>query len=373
MKKILIVAGEVSGDQHGAELLRALKERASISAFGIGGDALRAAGMDITIHLEKMAFLGIGEVLRHLPFILRVHNQLLEQARAEQPDCAVLIDYPGFNMRLAGALKKQNIPVVYYISPQLWAWGRRRVHKIRRRVNKMIVIFPFEKTFYAGYGIEAEYVGHPLVDKHSGRTEQDIKTLNPEDAVLGILPGSRKQEVITLLPGMIETARKLFLEKKIRRALIVRVPHIPDNTYGQFLKPQDSFMEVTEGPLARILPQLDAAIVASGTATLETGFYQVPMVIAYHVNALTYLLGRLLVKVKYIGLANIVAGTEVAPELIQQDFTPEKAARLLSAMLTQSGNRAARQRLAIIREKLGQPGAARRAAQVILDFLEKNI
>ena len=220
MNKVLIIAGEVSGDHHGAALVKELKNiNSNISFFGIGGDEIKKEGMNILFHIEEMAFLGVGEVIRHLPFIWKVKNTLIERAKYEKPNCAVLIDYPGFNIRIAKILKSLSIPVLYYISPQLWAWGQRRINKIRKYVDKMIVLFPFEKAFYETHGIRAEYVGHPLVDKHEAHLPKEMKKIDPQNITLGLLPGSRKQEVKSLLPKMIDTARELYNHKKITNNL----------------------------------------------------------------------------------------------------------------------------------------------------------
>ncbi len=373
MRKILLVAGEVSADQHGAALIKELKKIDDrLQFFGIGGDALSAQGMDLVVHLDRMAFLGIGEVVGHLPYIRRVFRQLLERVRREKPQAAVLIDYPGFNLRLARSLKKMDIPVIYYISPQLWAWGKRRVKKIKRYVDKMLVLFPFEKDFYARHGIKAEYVGHPLVDLHAGYLPQHIKEIDEKYVSLGLLPGSRLNEVRHLLLPMVQTARRLYHAGKIHHAEIVRVPHIEIKEYRKFLSKRDGFISVVNRSLHEVLPAYDAAIVASGTATLETAYFAVPMLIVYYVNPLTFWLAKKLVKLKYIGLANIVAEERVAPELIQHDFQPQTAAAIISDMLVPKTNRAIRSRMEGVRKKLGQPGASARAAQIIDRFLKQD-
>lgn len=371
MNKVLLIAGEVSGDHHGAALIKELKKiNPDLSFFGIGGDELKNLGMEILYHVEEMAFLGVGEVIRHLPFIWKVKNSLVERARSEMPECAILIDYPGFNIRIAQKLKSMSIPILYYISPQLWAWGQRRIDKIRKYVDKMIVLFPFEKTFYEKHGIKAEYVGHPLVDKHASHLPDQIKKINPEKMILGLLPGSRKQEVNSLLPKMVETARKLIDGSKIHKVEIAKVGHLDKVYYSNLLTEDDQCISIVETDLYKRLPDYDAVIVASGTATLETGYYGVPMLIVYHVNPITYWLGRMLIKVPFIGLVNIVAEKQVAVELIQGDFNVNKAAEHLAVMLKPENNLEIRRTLHIIREKLGNPGASKRAAKVIDEFVK---
>ena len=368
--KILLIAGEVSGDLHAAELLKKMQGKdPSLKFFGIGGENLAALGMDIFYPIEQMAFLGIAEVIRHLPFIHKVHKHLVDWSKENSPDCVILVDYPGFNLKLARSLHNISIPVVYYISPQLWAWGKGRIKKVKKYIDKMIVLFPFEKKYYAAHGIKAEYVGHPLSDKHSGYLPAEFKKVQSGHVKLGLLPGSRKQEVHELLPRMLETARKLFTEKHINQAEVVRVKHLPTEMYNGLLKDSDNFIRLVAKPLNELLPDYDAVLVASGTATLECGYYCVPTVVVYHVNALTYYLGKLLVKLKNIGLINIVAEKEVAVELIQHEFTAARALLEVKKLLSPKENLEKREELKIIREKLGPVGAAQRAAEVVLEFL----
>jgi len=372
--KILIIAGEVSGDHHAAELVKAMQQSGKAFTFhGIGGDDLQECGMELFFHVRDMAFLGIAEVLRHLPFIRRVMLTIVEWARKERPACVILVDYPGFNLRLAARLKKIGIPVVYYISPQLWAWGRGRIHKIRRDVDLMLVLFPFEQKFYADYGIEAHYVGHPLVDKHTRHLPEQVKTPQPGNVIVGLLPGSRKQEVRLLLPTMLESVRRLRNASDLDRVEIIRVEHIEESFYRSFYSSgDDEFITLKKANLRDVLRHYDAVAVASGTATLECAFYAVPMVIVYHVSLLTYWLGRMLVKVPFIGLANIVAEQQVAKELIQDDLYAAALADELHRLLQPQANREAREKLKTVRQKLGQPGASDRAAGEIIAFLKKR-
>lgn len=370
---ILLIASEVSADHHGARMIAELKKlRSDFRLWGIGGDELQKQGMEVLFHVKQMSFLGVGEVIRHLPFVRRVMQTIKQRAAQQKPNLAILIDYPGFNLRLAKALKKMNIPVVYYISPQLWAWGKGRIKTIKECVDLMLVLFPFEKDFYEAHGVRAEYVGHPLVDKHHAYLPQTFKQVEQGKVTLGLLPGSRRNEIKTLLPRMIETANLLFESGAIQKVIIAKVPHIEESFYPHLAEISDDRFKLKEIAMENLLPELDAALVASGTATLETAYYAVPMVIVYHVNALTYWLGRLLVKVKHIGLANIVAEEEIAPELIQHDFTAQKAADLLQKMLNPQINEQLRKRMLIIRQKLGAPGASQRAAEKIHRFLSEK-
>ncbi len=371
--EFLIIAGEASADSHGAALIAGLKKAQPRCTFwGIGGEAMQSQGLSLQIHMKEMAFLGVGEVVRHLPFIKKVFRDILNAARQNKPRAAILIDYPGFNLRLAKKLRQMGIPVIYYISPQLWAWGKRRVSKIRRYVDLMLVLFPFEQEFYRRHGIEAHYVGHPLVDHHHRFLPETLKTIDPQNVTLGLLPGSRINEINSLLPRMLQTARILKRRGIIHRAEIVRAEHIEEDLIHNLLQPGDEFLSVVQRSLHEALPAYDAVIVASGTATLECAYFAVPMLIVYRVHALTFWLAKRLVKIKYIGLANIVAEKEVAKELIQSDFTAERAAGFLKEILQPETNRLLRADLLDVREKLGAPGASRRAAGHILRYLEQS-
>jgi lipid-A-disaccharide synthase len=372
-KKILLIAAEVSGDAHAAEVVRFLKQKQpNLNFFGIGGDELAGLGMELFYHVSQMAFMGIGEVIKHLPFIRKVHNRLVEWAKTEKPDCIILVDYPGFNLKLAKSLHKLSIPIIYYISPQLWAWNTGRVKKIKKYVDQMIVLFPFEEKFYHEHGIPAKHVGHPLVDHHQRFLPTAQKTITENAVTIGLLPGSRKQEVTSLLERMIETARVLHKNKIIRKAEIIKVGHLEEKIYSNLLSKADSFITIVQKTLRECLLTYDAVIVASGTATLECGYFGVPMLIVYQVNRLTYFLGKLLVKIKNIGLVNIVAEKEVARELIQDDFTVETAAKEMGQLLEPENNLRVRENLMIIREKLGAPGASQRAGELVLDILNKS-
>ena len=361
MTKILIIAGEVSGDSHAAALIDELKKiNSDLNYWGIGGNALKKRGMHLFYSIDQMAFLGIGEVIRHLPFIRKVHNYIVEWAKKEKPVLAILVDYPGFNLKIAKSLYKLKIPVVYYISPQLWAWGQGRVEKMRRFVKKLLVLFPFEKKFYAEHSIDAQYVGHPLVDRHFKKLPENFKKIEKGKIKIGLLPGSRKQEISSLLPTMVKCAEVLKNDAIIDKAEILCVDHI-----------RDDFINLFKGELSEVLPTYDTVFVASGTATLECGYYCVPMVIGYKVNFLTYFLARRLVKIKNIGLVNIVAEKDVATELIQNDFHVNNAVRELKKLLSQEPNLQKRNELKIIREKLGDPGASERAAHEVNNLVQE--
>jgi len=366
-KTLIIIAGEVSGDIHGARLVAALKSlNPHLDIQGIGGDLMVKEGMKPQFHIKQMAFLGLVEVLKHLPFINKVFREMTDLVKSTRPAAVILIDYPGFNLRFAKKIHKMGIPVVYYISPQLWAWGKKRVFKVKKYINKMLVIFPFEKEFYKDYGIESDYVGHPIADNHFDHV--DPKVTQKNDLTLGLLPGSRHQELENLLPDMIKTARLLKDSGKIDHALLLKVDTISPDEYKKYIG-ENSFIELHRSTPESFYNQLDTALVSSGTATLETGYFRVPMVIVYRVSPLTWFFGSRLVKVDVVGLANIVAGEKIAEEMLQNAFQPDKAKNELERLLDPEVNKNVRAKLAIIKEKLGMPGTANRAAKIINDLI----
>jgi lipid-A-disaccharide synthase len=368
-KKLMIIAGEVSGDIHGAHLMAALKSETPLLEFiGIGGDLMIREGLDASFHIRQMAFLGIVEVAKHLPFIRNVFKKMYALAASAKPDAIILIDYPGFNLRFAKRIDKMDIPVIYYISPQLWAWGKKRVYKIKKYIDKMLVIFPFEKEFYAHFNIPADYVGHPLADNFYNQVRP--KKMVPGKKVLGLLPGSRHQELELLLPDMIKTAKILISQKTIQKALILQVNTINESYYKSLIG-EESGIELYNKNVSDFYNQIDAALVSSGTASLESAYFQVPLVIVYRVSRLTWILGKMFVKLDIIGLPNIVAGKKIARELLQNDFVPENAGNLLTQLLEPETNTKRREELMIIRDKLGLPGASKRAAKGIIAFISR--
>lgn len=368
MHKILLIAAEKSADQLAAALIQNLKNKLTIDLFGIGGDNLQYQGMRLLQHMDQMAFMGIGEILRKLPFIRKVKQQILAEVEIEKPDLAILVDYPGFNLRMARYLHERDIRVIYYISPKLWAWGKGRIKKIQRYVDHMIVLFPFEEKFYRKHQVSVSYAGHPLVEELQPHLKEEI-TGDPRKRCLGILPGSRSQEVQSLLESMLESARQLRQAGKIDQAEILKVPGLEMDLYQSHLRAEDTFIQIVEKPMYKVLPAYFAAIVASGTATLETGYFGVPMLIVYRVNALTYWLAKRLVTLTHVGLVNIVAEKEVAKELLQHDFTVEAAVKELSHLIEPEANKRKREELQIVRDKLGAPGASERAAEAVAQFI----
>ena len=368
---VLIVAGEASGDMHGAGIVKALLQaEPDAEIFGIGGNHMRAAGMEILYHINAMGILGFTEVLRHLPFIRRVMRDLVGQARQRRPDVAILIDYPGFNLRLAKKLRDERIKILYYIAPQVWAWAARRVDKMKKLIDQMAVVFDFEVPLFQRAGLRTEFVGHPLLEglrPELSRVEFFARHhLDPELPLLGLLPGSRAQEVERLLPDMLQTARLLKKQIPHLQIALTAAPTVERQVYKNYLKGENGVRVVEHGPY-EVMRDSRACIVASGTATLETACFATPLAVVYRISPLSYAIGKRLVKLPYIGLVNIVAGKEIVPEFVQNDFEPQKVAAAIAPFLHDSEERRRLQlELQEVRAKLGTPGASERTALLAL-------
>ncbi len=378
-KRVLIVAGEASADLHGANLVQALQDLdASVEFWGIGGDAMEAAGVRILIHSADMAVVGLTEVFSRLRTIVRAHTRLKSILRHRRPDLLILIDYPDFNIHLARTAKRSNVPVLYYISPQVWAWRRRRIKKIARRVDRMAVILPFERDVYKSTSLHVEYVGHPLLDIKPPRLDRDgaIMEMGLADAVpiLGLLPGSRKEEIETLLPAMVGAAETVAERYPSLMCILPRASTIAPDLIEPLIRDSAAVIKVFDGDIYRALSLCDLALVASGTATLETAIMGVPMVIAYRVSPVSYRLAKMVVRVPFISLVNLVAGEEIVPELIQDEVKPERlAAEALSILEDRALRDAMKAKLAGVRDRLGQGGASRRTARIALEMMTKDV
>jgi lipid-A-disaccharide synthase len=369
----MILAGEASGDLHGGPLARALRaRRPEISLVGFGGKAMRQAGVDVRFDIERLAVVGLVEVLTHFSVILSAYRLALSLLD-EGIDVLVLIDYPDFNLRLARAAKTRGIPVVYYVSPQIWAWRAGRIKTIAERVDRMLVVFPFEKPLYDAAGVPCEFVGHPLLNDFRSPSYADkhdyLKSLglaSPAPTV-ALLPGSRVKEVTTLLPVMLNALERLAATMPSIQAVLPVAPSLT----REWIERQTAICPVpircVEGDLYNLLGTADVAMVASGTATLQVALAGVPMVIVYKVSALTYAIARWLIRIPSVGLVNIVAGEACVPELIQADASPERlTAEVLHLFENASAREGMRQRLKGVASKLGEPGAAERVAQAVL-------
>lgn len=366
--ELLVVAGEASGDLHGARLLTELRRlRPGLSAFGLGGSELRAAGLATIADSAEVAVVGITEVLKVLPRVRQVFAELLREVDRRRPRAALLIDFPDFNLRLAGELKRRGVPVVYYVSPQVWAWRRGRVKTIARRVDRMLVLFPFEVDFYRRAGVAAIHVGHPLVDEVPPLPGAWDAGAPPGEKPyrLALLPGSRASEVAALLPAMLETVRLLAGELPVV-ATLIKAPTIARETLEEAVALSGLPVGIVAGDRFATIAGSHLALCASGTATLEVGLLGTPMVVLYRLAGWTYVMARLLVHLPYFSLVNLVLGRAVVPELLQRQATPPRIAAEARRLLTDAGARqAVRSGLAELRARLGEGGASGRAAREV--------
>jgi len=372
---IFMVAGEASGDLHGANLVRHLRPMLpGARFFGIGGEAMAAQGVEIVFDCAKLAVVGLTEIAGKMSTIVRAFAWAARSLDTIRPEVAILIDFPDFNLRIAGIARRRGIPVVYYIAPQVWAWRRGRIGRIAERVTKLLVIFPFEEDLFRGAGIDALYVGHPLLDAigEAGSSEPDSRDwgLSPLYPVVGLFPGSRPREVDVLLPPMVEAAARLRQVFPRMQFILGQAPSLDPARVERLLQGAPVPVRRIDGHTHRAMRLCDAAIVASGTATLELALFEVPMVIVYKVSVLTYLVGRSLVRVPSIGLANLVSGKQIVPELIQGEVTGRGIFEACLPLVTNSVYRAAvKKELRRVRAALGEPGASRRAAESVLSIV----
>jgi lipid-A-disaccharide synthase len=377
-KRLLLVAGEASGDAHGADLVQTLKQHApDIEVFGVGGPALRAAGMQTLVDTATVAGMGLIEARDKVGNLIRTYRQLTAILRTQPPDLLVLIDFPEFNLRLAKIAKQNGVRVFYYISPQVWAWRKRRVYTIAKRVDQLAVVFPFEPAFYAAHGCSAEFVGHPLVDRvrptRSRAETLQRYQLDPGRQTIALLPGSRTQELRYILTPLLGAATELGNTYQF----ILPVASILDRTEIEKNLPQHLLdrlaIRVAQDNTYNVIHAADLAIVASGTATLETALLERPMVIVYRVAPLTYALARLFVDLPFFGMPNLIAERRVVPELLQTAVTPDRIAHEARQLLTNpQAYSVAQEGLREVRRRLGGGGAAERTATLILNMLEKN-
>ena len=376
----MIVAGERSGDIYGAELAHALRERLpNPELFGGGGEAMRRAGVDTVVDAHQLTMIGITEVIGGLPRAYRAFHALLAEADKRRPQLAVLIDFPDFNLRLAKQLKKRGIWVVYFVSPQVWAWRKGRLRQLKARVDEMLCILDFEEAIYRRAGIPVQYVGHPLVDLVQPRLtrEQFFNEigLEPATATVALLPGSRAKEVSHILPTMLEVAHRLALARKAQ--FVVAVAPTLDTQWMEKALLERSTGQATVRAATHLthdaLHHCDVAIVASGTATLEAALCERPMVVVYRVSPLTWLLGRALVNVPFYSMVNILAGKQVVPELIQSDFTAAKVAGQVEYLLDHSqACEEIAQELRALKGRLGPGGAVGRAADAVVGRIQDS-
>ncbi|MFQ5960626.1 MAG: lipid-A-disaccharide synthase [Candidatus Methylomirabilales bacterium] len=377
-KKIFIVAGEASGDLHGADLTRALLTLdPEVTLMGMGGERMRQAGVKLLVDAAELAGLGVTETLYRLAAGARAFRQLRTALATEHPALLLLIDFPDFNFWLARASRRIGVPVLYYISPQVWAWRRGRVQTLKRLVQKMVVIFPFEEALYRQAGVPVTFVGHPMVDRlRDVPTREEARRqlgCDPSDLIVGLLPGSREGEIKYHLPVMKQAVTEIAQTEPRVRFFLAVADVLPPRVVEMLFQESDSRIRAVRGQTYQVMRAADLVITASGTATLETGLLGTPMVVVYRVSRLTWWAGRLLVDVPCIGMVNLVAGRLVVPELLQWDFTPERLARISLELLQKpEALGAIRTELEEVRGKLGEEGASLRAAREVLKMLQET-
>lgn len=373
---IMIIAGEVSGDMHAAQLVKAVKQQLpDATFFGIGGDEMKNAGVEVRFHVNEMAVMGLVEVFVRYLFFRRVFNSMVTMLKERKPDAVILVDYPGFNLRFAAKAHAHSCKVIYYVCPQVWAWNRSRIPNMARIVDQLITIFPFEKQHFSDTSLSVDFAGHPLVDEAHEALATEPPTLpwNGEPRI-AILPGSRQHEVDKILPTMWGAARLLqeridgvgFIvaaqSERVAKMIRTRIDQLPGGPTNY---------KIVTGQTRQVLRQASAALIASGTATIEAALMTCPMVITYRVAPLTYFLGKLLVKIDHIGMVNIVAEKEICPEFIQGAATPEALADAITSLISDTPEREAMlHELREVQAKLGEGDAANRAARLVIKTLE---
>jgi lipid-A-disaccharide synthase len=375
-KKILMVAGETSGDLHGAHLVEAIHQiDPEVQFFGVGGEHLERKGMKLLYHSHSLSVVGITEAISKLGTVLKALGRLESSLEQERPNLVILIDFPEFNLRLAKIARRKGIPVLYYISPQVWAWRHARVKLIAERVKKMVVFFPFEVPLYKAAGVDVEWVGHPLLDIAKPALSKEVAFrkfgLDPQRRTIGLLPGSRTHEVERLLPPLLASAHLLQKEIPDLQFVIPLAPGFKEASLSPWMKNSSVAVKLIEGWTYDVMNISELLILASGTATLEAAILGKPMIIVYKVSLLSSWVGRAMIRVNHIGLVNLVAGKGIAPELIQKDVNPkriaEEALRILKDLVL-------RQKmvecLKEVRQRLGNPGAAQRAARIVMSMLQ---
>jgi lipid-A-disaccharide synthase len=376
-KNILIVAGEASGDLHAGNLVKHIKIiRPDLKFFGLGGEKLKKEGVEVSCDIVELAVVGLWEVLKNLKKFKNIFDDLLVRVDKKKPALAILVDYPGFNLRLAAQLKKRNIPVIYYISPQVWAWGSERIKTIKELVERVIVFFKFEEELYRKEGVCVSFVGHPLLDVVKPKLTKDELLLKlkilPTKFTVALLPGSREKEVNNILPIMLDAAKLLQGDLKDIRFLILRSPTVKNEVFIRILSRYNFAGFLLNEMTYEGIAASDFALVASGTATLETTILLCPMAILYKVSFFSWLYLRMAIKVAHIGMVNLIAQKRVVPEFIQYQAKPRKIADYIKYALTNPREAAKiKEELSSVTAKLGEKGASLRAAEIIVNDLAK--
>jgi lipid-A-disaccharide synthase len=370
--EILIVAGEASADLHASRALEELRRlRPGLRAFGVGGPRLREAGLEALAPAEEISVMGLAEVLPRIPRILGILRAMGRAAAERRPKAALLVDLPDFNLRLAKKLKKLGVPVVYYVSPTIWAWRQGRARKIARVVDRMLCILPFEERFYEGTGVSARFVGHPLAERPPpgpAETYRRALGLGASRTTVALVPGSRPSELKRIFPAMLAAADRIRAARPDAQFVVPIAPTLAREQLAPYLDAHRTIeVKLVDGRTEEVVGASDAALVKSGTSTLEAALMLRPMVVVYKLSWLSYLVGRLLVRIAHFALVNILAGRGLVPELLQRDASPERMAAEIERLL---GDRAAREAqlegLRAVRASLGEPGAARRVAEEVV-------
>lgn len=375
-KQILISAGEASGDMYAARLAAALQSRADIHLFGMGGSRMREAGVEIVADSSEVSVVGIVEIAKKYPALKRVWNRLMGAAAERKPQFAILTDFPGFHLRMARALKKQGVQCIYFVCPQFWAWRPWRANLVRRRFVRGLCIFPFEEQWYRSRGVQADFIGHPLVGNvFAKQTRAEFAAacdLDPNKPILTILPGSRSGEIAHHMPTLMQ-ACALIQKQRAAQFVVALAPGVKRSHIERYLSPEVP-VRVLGDATYDALGAADLSIVSSGTATVEAALMDAPMIVVYRLAPLTAGIARLLVRTPMFAMVNLIAGKRVVPELVQKDFTAESLSKEALRLLDSPDARAEmRQGLAIIREKLGPPGAIERAADLIAAMLNQPL
>jgi lipid-A-disaccharide synthase len=366
--KYYIIAGEASGDLHGANLIKAIKEKDPQAIFRCwGGDLMQAQGAEVVKHYRDLAFMGFIEVVKNLPTITKNIKFCKSDILQFSPDVVIFIDYPGFNLRIASFVKEHNIKTVYYISPQIWAWKQSRVHQIKRDIDKMLVILPFEKEFYERFDCKVDFVGHPLLDAIQSLDNSDgswkAKNGLSEKPIIALLPGSRKQEINSMLPIMLSVAND-FLDYQF---VVAVAPGQELDFYQPFTEKYP--VKLVQGKTYSLLQNAHAALVTSGTATLETALFNVPEVVCYKGSKISYEIAKRIIKVKYISLVNLIMDKMVVKELIQSELNTPNIVAELNEILKDDVRARVSADYQLLKEKLGGAGASQRAADKIVEFI----
>ncbi len=370
-EEVLIVAGEASADLHAARALEELARlRPGIRAFGVGGPRLRAAGLEALAPAEEISVMGIAEVLPRIPRILGILRALARAAAERQPKAALLVDLPDFNLRLAARLKKLGVPVVYYVSPTIWAWRQGRAKKIAKVVDRMLCILPFEESFYEGTGVSARFVGHPLAERPPPAPPERYREelgLAPSRTTVALVPGSRLSELRRIFPAMLAAAERIRTARPDAQFVVPVAPTLARGLLEPFLAAHRTIeVKLVDGRTEDVVGASDAALVKSGTSTLEAALMLRPMVVVYKLSWLSYVVGRLLVRLAHFALVNILAGKRLVPELLQREASPERMASEVERLLGDGDARDEQLRgLREVRASLGEPGAARRVAEEV--------